>query len=224
MISARLTEIPRNEVLHYLSYHGGVLEEHIEEELNSCRELILKTARPRLIYRICDLDEDKMPKGIPFQPEGREIQKLLESSRRVILFAATLGNEIEQLLRRKQVQNMAEALILDSCASAAIENVCDNFCTDLQEELSPGFLTDRFSPGYGDFPFAQQKELCSVLDIGRKIGVSLSESGLMIPQKSVTALIGLADTPQPKRFRGCAACDMFENCALRKERRSCGRE
>jgi len=224
MVSARLTEIPRNEVLHYLGYPGGPLEEQIETELNQCRELILKTARPRLTYKICALDADKMPQGILFRPEGKDIRALLDESRRVVLFAATLGNEVEQLLRRKQVQNMADALILDSCASAAIENVCDNFCADLQGELSNTYLTDRFSPGYGDFPFTQQRELCAVLDIGRKIGVSLSDSGLMIPQKSVTALIGIADRPQKKRFRGCAVCSMFENCAYRKEKKSCGRE
>jgi hypothetical protein len=75
---------------------------------------------------------------------------------------------------------MADAVILDCCGSSAIENVCDNLCDDLQQAVD-GFLTDRFSPGYGDFPFAQQPDFCRTLDISRRIGVNLSPSGLMIP-------------------------------------------
>ena len=61
-----------------------------------------------------------------------------------------------------------------------------------------------------------------MLDVSRRIGVTLSDSALMIPQKSVTALIGVSDRPQEKRGRGCGSCGMFENCPYRKEGKSCG--
>ena len=105
----------------------------------------------------------------------------------------------------------------------AIENVLDNLCEDIGGQVE-GYLTDRFSPGYGDFPFAQQPELCRVLDLPRRIGVTLSPGGLMIPQKSVTALVGVADRPQTKRFRGCAYCSQFKNCTYRKGNRTCGNQ
>ena len=95
-------------------------------------------------------------------------------------------------------------------------------CEDLAEEMAPRFLTDRFSPGYGDMPLDDQHALFRILNVSRRIGISLSESGLMIPQKSVTALIGVADRPQPKRSRGCASCGMRENCPYRKGGKSCG--
>lgn len=219
----RFTGIHENEALLYLGYRGGTLPENIHETIAHCEKILLKTARPRIVWRQFDLKDDLTFSGTDFRPAGNDVKNLLKDCRRVVLFAATLGTEVEALLRRTQVRDMAEAVVLDCCASSAIENVCDNFCADMQEAVAPQYLTDRFSPGYGDLPFAQQKEVCGILDIGRRIGVNLSPGGLMIPQKSVTALMGIADTPQNKRFRGCAYCSLFETCTLRKENRSCGK-
>ncbi len=223
MITPKLTALNRNEILQYLGDRGGAPSQELQTEIARCETRILETARPRLVYRQFSIAPDGTLSGTDFRPQGNDIAALLRQCQSVILMGATLGGEVEQLLRRAQISNMAEAVILDSCASCAIENVCDNFCDELQAQLSPQYLTDRFSPGYGDFPFSQQPNLCSVLDIGRRIGVSLSPSGLMIPQKSVTALIGVSDRPQKKRFRGCAYCASFEACIYRKEQRNCGK-
>lgn len=166
----RLTGIHENEALLYLGYRGGALPSDIHETMARCEALLLKTARPRLVWRQFDLAEDLTFSGTDFRPEGEDVRKLLRDCRQVVLFGATLGAEVEALLRRTQVRDMAEAVVLDCCASSAIENVCDNFCEDLQAELSPRYLTDRFSPGYGDLPFAQQPEVCRILDISRRIG------------------------------------------------------
>ena len=218
----RLTGINEKEALLYLGYRGGEIPPDIRRDIARCQDLLLKTARPRVVWRQFDLLPDGTLSGTGFRPEGNDIKALLRDCRRVVLMGATLGAEVEALLMRTQVQNMADAVILDCCASSAIENVCDNFCEDLQAELAPLYLTDRFSPGYGDLPFSQQPDFCRILDLSRRIGVSLSPGGLMIPQKSVTALIGIADKPQKMRVRGCAHCSLFESCTFRKEGRTCG--
>lgn len=219
----RLTEIYPNEVLIYLGYHGGTLPDNVQEEIQRCGNIILETARPRLVYRQFEIGPDGSFLGTDFRPEGNDVKALLRESRQAVMAAATLGLEVEQLLRRTQVTNVGKALILDCCASSAIENVMDNFCEDLERQVQ-GYLTDRFSPGYGDFPFAQQPEFCRCLDVSRRIGVTLTPGGLMIPQKSVTAVIGIADRPQKKRFRGCAFCSKFETCTYRKEGKTCGKQ
>ena len=117
---------------------------------------------------------------------------------------------------------MSGALILDAAGSAAVENVCDNLCADLAAAFAPRHLTDRFSPGYGDLPLNQQRWFFSLLDINRRLGVSLTESGLMVPQKTVTALVGVSDREQPKRPTGCESCALAERCAFRKEGKRCG--
>ena len=87
--------------------------------------------------------------------------EILSGCQEAILLAVTLGPQIEQLLMRREVTDMADALIMDACASAAIENVCDHFEFDLREQLEREgkFLTDRFSPGYGDLPLHTQRRL-----------------------------------------------------------------
>lgn len=220
----RLTGVDRNETLLYLGYKGGPLPEDVLADIRQCEALIMKTARPRAVWKVYDLLSDGRLAGTDFRPGGDDVRSLLQGCGQAVLMGATLGAEVETLIRRTQVGNMADAVILDACASAAIENVCDNLCADIEEEVAPMYLTDRFSPGYGDMPFAQQRELCQVLDITRRIGVSLSPSGLMIPQKSVTALMGVAPGPRKKRGRGCAGCNMFETCTYRKDGRSCGKE
>lgn len=219
----RLTEWDRNEALIYLGFRGGPLPEDLELSLERCRTLLRETARPRLVWRRFALLPGGALAGADFCPPGEDVKELLKDCRELVLMAATLGAEIETLLRRTQLRDMGLAMVLDACASAAIENVCDNFCEDLAKDAAPLYLTDRFSPGYGDLPLSCQADFFRLLDIRRRIGVSLSPAGLMIPQKSVTALIGLADRPQKMRSKGCAVCSLFDSCRFRREGVSCGK-
>lgn len=220
-MEARLTGFDRAEALRYIGWKGGPVPEELRRTLNRCEALLLGTARPRTVWRLFDLTPEGVLAGTAFRPAGGDIRAHLLGCGRVIAMAATLGMEMEALLRRTQAADMALALMLDGCASAAIENVCDNLCADLAGELAPGRLTGRFSPGYGDMPLAQQEDLCRVLDVGRRIGVSLTAGGLMVPQKSVTALVGVSDGPRPADRR-CDRCGMYADCEIRKEGGSCG--
>ena len=220
-MDGRLTGIRRNEVLLYLGYKGGELPPEIEADIDRCEALLLRTARPRVVWRRFPLSADGVPIGTELRPEGGDVRALLAGCEAVIFLAATLGAEAEALQRRAQAMNMADAVILDACGSAAIENVCDNLCEDLARAEAPMYLTDRFSPGYGDLPLGQQADFCRLLDVGRRIGVSLSPGGLMIPQKSVTALLGVSPVPVQRRGGGCAACAMFSTCSYRKDGMTC---
>lgn len=219
-MDGRLTEISRREVLRYLQWRGGEVPEELARQLDGCQAALLAAARPRVVWRRYDLLPDMTLASTAFRLQGQAIGRLLADCREVILLCATLGLEAEALLRRAQAGNMAEAVVLDAMGSAAIENVCDNLCGDLAKQFAPRYLTDRFSPGYGDMPIAQQQALFDTLDVTRQIGVTLTESGLMVPQKSVTAVVGIAHRPQPRR-RGCGSCENHEQCAYRKEGKHC---
>ena len=73
-------------------------------------------------------------------------------------------------------------------------------------------IKPRFSPGYGDVPLEIQKDIVMLLDCAKRIGVSLNDSLLMSPSKSVTAFIGLQepsgkmDKREVKSTNKCAAC------------------
>ena len=112
---------------------------------------------------------------------------------------------------------------MDACASTAIENICNNFESDMRRavEAEGRYLTDRFSPGYGDLPIAEQPKFFALLDMTRRIGVSLTPTTIMVPRKSVTAIMGIARTPQPHRPPDCEHCLMFRTCPFRKAGRRC---
>ncbi len=184
--------------------------------MDACVALLMQTVKPRLVWRRFPRNE-----ADAFLLSGKDIQMRLADSTELVLFAATLGMESELLLHRAQIRDMTQAVLLDACADAAIENVCDNFCADLSKVVAPRFLTERFSPGYGDFPLCQQRVIFDALDITRRIGVTYTDSGLMIPQKSVTAIVGISDSPQPHKNNKCAFCRMLAQCSYRKENKRC---
>lgn len=219
-IQARLTELNENEILLYLGYRGQEYPPEVEVQIKCCEQEVLAAAAPRLVWRRLPAD------GACFSAlalVGKDIRELLEGCGEAVLMAITLGQEIDRLLARSSVMNMADAVIMDACASTAVENVADNFEADLRREVEAEglFLTDRFSPGYGDLPLSSQKQFCAVLDTQRKIGLSVSPSMLMIPGKSVTAVLGIAKTPKPLRKRGCESCSLFRDCAFRRDGKNC---
>lgn len=220
----RLEKINPNEVLLYLGYTGGTVPDDLEQSIASGSAALFQAARPRLTYRIFPLKDGHLI-GVDFPLEGQDIRTHLDGCAQAVLLAATLGPDVETLLMRTQVTDMAKALILDSCASTAIENICDNFESDLRRQYEGEglYLTDRFSPGYGDMPISQQRRFCELLDTRRRIGLTVSQSGILIPRKSVTAVMGVADTPRTRRSSGCANCNMFRSCQLRKNGRVCGK-
>ena len=126
------------------------------------------------------------------------------------------------LLRAGQARSMARAAMLDACGSAWVEAGCDEAEKEIAARFPGLHLTDRFSPGYGDLPLAMQKDICAVLDAPRRLGVQVTDSFLMNPSKSVTAVVGLSDRAQPARVRGCGCCILRENCQYRKEGKTCG--
>lgn len=226
MMKQMLTGINRNEVLKYLHYRGSAVPKDIELQLQKAMQAILDTAVPRWRFQAFALNRTKglHLEGTALSLIGKDILELLQDCDRCILMTATLGHEVEALIRRAQVTDMAHAVILDACASSAIENVCDNLELEILQQFPNQYLTDRFSPGYGDMPITVQQQFCEVMDTARKIGLTVSSGGIMIPHKSVTAIVGLADKPQPKRFRGCEYCNLFETCAFRKDGKTCGKE
>lgn len=221
MMQARLTELNENEILLYLGYRGQEYPPELKAQIARCGEEVLTAATPRLIWRRLPVESTDFT---ALTLTGKDIAELLAGCKEAVLMAVTLGQGIDRLLAKSSVSNMADAVIMDACASAAIENVADNFEMDLRRGLQAEnlYLTDRFSPGYGDLPLSAQKGLCAALDTERKIGLSLSTSMLMIPGKSVTAVLGISEEPKALRKRGCERCSLFRDCMYRREGRSCG--
>jgi len=216
----RLTQLNYNEILMYLGHRGQAVTPEVEGQIRRCMERVADASDPRLVYRRLPVSEGRIP-GLPL--EGEDIRGMLMPCREAVLMAVTLGPRVERLLMRSEVTDMADAVIMDACASTAVENVCDHFEFDLREELKLEglYLTDRFSPGYGDLPLKHQSALCAALDTARRIGLTVTQNLILVPRKSVTAILGISDRPQQLRKRGCEVCSMFLTCPYRKEGVSC---
>lgn len=129
------------------------------------------------------------------QTESRDLGTCLRDSSRAIIFAATIGGNIDRLIAKYSRFSPLKALALQALGAERVEALCDVFCRELAENYSeqiPGcVLRPRYSPGYGDLPLEFQKDVFRLLDPPRRIGVYLGESLLMTPSKSVTAIIGV---------------------------------
>lgn len=213
-----------HEAYRYMGCRGAI-DENTEKELKSASQLIEEHARPLFIKKICNIDRSNglSLTGTCLKLEGKAIDALLHDCEICAIFCATVGNDIEALIRKWQLKDLAFAAMLDACASSAIESLCDTVEKELADEYGAQglFLSDRFSPGYGDLPLSIQPDFCAVLDTSRKIGVSVSESGIMIPRKSVTAIIGISKNPQKHFNTGCSNCGLTNTCKFRENGVTC---
>lgn len=192
--------------------------------------LIESSAAARYTYAVFDIDSTADTpsavlslKGTALSLSGNDIALLLRDCRQCIILAVTIGGLVDRLLRKAQVSSMSDALILDLCASSAAENLCEQISRDLEDQYEQKglYLTDRFSPGYGDLPLSLQKSICQVLQTDRRLGLTANSSDMLIPSKSITAVIGISERPQPKKISGCSNCKMNEVCSFRKAGKTC---
>lgn len=117
--------------------------------------------------------------------KSTSLKKFLGGNCTVYIFAATIGVGADRLIARYSPILPSRAVITDGCATAAIEAFCDYICGEV-------FCTEkqaRFSPGYGDLPLEMQKDILSLLGTSLNMGLSMTDSYLLTPTKSVTAIV-----------------------------------
>ena len=120
---------------------------------------------------------------------SRSLAANLAGCNEMLLFAATVGIAPDRLVSKYGRISPVKALFCQAIGAERIEALCDAFCKEVA--MNTGALRPRFSPGYGDLPLQLQTMIFSVLDCSRKIGLTLTDSLLMTPTKSVTALVGI---------------------------------
>lgn len=210
-----LGPLDHREAVRYLGDSRVKMTDEMEALLTECEEEVLGAADPKFLYKVKELP-------CPELMVGKDIAEHLSGCSKVVLLCATLGAGIDRMLRIAQVKDMSRAVVLDSLSSVAIEQVCRKFDEFIAEEYPNYFQTFRFSPGYGDYPIDLQKWFLTELDGPKKIGLTTNDNYLLIPTKSVTAVMGLSETEPPKRKRGCASCNLRETCNFRKRGAHCG--
>jgi len=220
-----LESIPLSEVLRYLGAGGKDPGPLLPLAEDCCREL-LAAARPRWTWRAfgCSVGPEGVRLDCGSLLPGKDLAAHLAGCREAVLMAATLSPGVDALLRRTQLSDLSRSLVLESCATAAIEEVCDRGERIIRQRYPGRGFTSRFSPGYGDLPVTVQGEFLALLDAPRRLGLCATGSSILTPRKSVTAVIGIRDAGDgdaPPGAKGCDSCAQRDRCPYRKQGGGC---
>ncbi len=219
-----LGPINRKEVLRYLGYRGIGADKVIDALIDDCEVQVIKAAVPRYTYRVVGVtqkDAGVELDGTGLLLKGNSIKEHLKGCEKAALIAVTLSAGIDRLLRIMQASDLAKAVVSDSLASAAIEQVCDKLEAIIKEELPEYNQTFRFGIGYGDLPLSQQGDFLKVLNAPRLIGLNIGKTDMMVPTKSVTAVIGLTTGEVSAKKKGCMSCNLKGTCRFRESGGHC---
>ena len=201
----------RAEVLRYLRMGGAEPDAELSVRLARVERAVLEACRPASYWRLEPLSFGSGPGELsvgPLAVRSCALARTLRGCRHAFLFCATLGAGVDALLRRYSQTSGADALMAQAVATALVESYCDECQARLLAEpaVAGEKLRFRFAPGYGDLSLETQRPLLEILDSARRAGIVLTETLLMVPSKSVSAIIGAGPEPTDPPRSGCAAC------------------
>ena len=185
-----LPPINQKEALRYAGVRG-VAKDGLNALFEECLQEASEAFCGKVCYCKCSVSE--LFDAIPIAAQSKSLRVALAGCESVIVFAATVGLGIDRLMQRYLRLSPTKSLLFQALGAERIEAVCDLFCERLKQDYRAANYTlkPRFSAGYGDFPLEAQKAIFALLSASKNIGVSLTESLMMIPTKSVSALIGV---------------------------------
>ena len=212
-------DIRTKEAVRYLGYGKNAVDDKTLQEIQDSFRELERLADKKSIYRIFELslkDENELKIG-NVEIYSRNLRTNLKDCKQVVLFAATLGAEVDRLIRKMQVVDMAKAVVMQACAATLLEEYSDELQQKIAERMQEQgkYIRPRFSPGYGDFSIQHQKDVLAMLETSKRIGVTMTDSYMLTPTKSVTAVIGIGDAEMNCNLNSCEECDKTD-CTYRR--------
>jgi len=212
-----MTDASNMEISRYLKTGNASSDERTSMLAEEIIRVFRESITPKNVFAIyeCEACSQTVTLG-GMTVSSVNLAKHLKNCRRAVLLAATLGAGADTLIRKYSVQDMEKTLIAQNVSTAMIEAYLDEIEKDLlkSRELTGLHPVTRFSPGYGDFNITCQKEILKLLNASR-IGLALTDGFMLLPSKSVTAVIGFTEE-QKKAAPKCACCT-DKNCGYREE-------
>ena len=185
------------EAVRYLGYGKNPVDEATSRLVEKGFLELEKVSALRSVFRIFEMnriDEEKVAIGT-LQISSKSLARNLNHCEKAVLFGATLGTGVDRLIARTSLTDMANAVVLQACAAAMLEEFCDEKQFEIGEELEKEglYLRPRFSPGYGDLPLEIQPQILASVGAARRLNITLAKNLMMTPSKSVTAIKGKSD-------------------------------
>ena len=186
-IDVHSLSVNKQEAMRYL----GVKESSklFDEMYSECLNEVVSVSKPKSVYIKTNIAIDGKIIDFGFmQVESCDLAKNLNGCSEAYVFCATLGIGMDRHYERLSKISQAKATVFSAVGSALVESFCDY----VNEKLGEDFVTrPRFSCGYGDFSIGHQVEILNELEVSKRLGVCLTDSCLMVPVKTVTAIIGI---------------------------------
>lgn len=212
--------LDRREILRYLG--AAHSDEALDRMIDRAEEQVIAAARPKHVYRHISFDLNGESVGISGTViHSRDLAQHLRGCREGFLFACTLGQGVDVLVKRVALTDLPMMPVVQAVAAAYTEYCADSAQQELEDYAQRRglYLRPRYSPGYGDFQLDCQRFLFDALEIPKKIGVTLTDGFIMVPFKSITAVVGLSEDPSLCHINKCMTCTA-KNCPFRKEDRN----
>lgn len=204
-----LIKIPSSEIVIspkavavYLGYYAARVDDFTAKLIEECTDEFLNAANFTACFSSVPVTDGKIVLN-GHSIVCNSLKKNLSGCEKAYILAATTGIEAHRLLKKNSVISPLKGIVTDCVGSAAIEAFCDKINLSFD---NPDFLRPRFSPGYGDMPLECQKIIIDFLQTSKTIGISLTESLMMIPIKSVTAVIGIGKEKRKCTGSDCMTC------------------
>jgi len=212
--------ISDTEIYRYLGYRGQTPLAPVLEKIEVCKKHLLSDVTPKAIWKYYDIywiDASTFSvEGIPIN--SKNLSRNLKDCHMLCMMAATLGPAPDRYIQKAEITAMSDAVIYQAISAAMIEAYCNHINQVIKDEMYQRdlFTRPRFSPGYGDFSLDFQKTLGQLLQMSKEIGVTLTDSLLMMPSKSVTAVIGVGTNNANCTMAGCEVCNKSRTCLYRR--------
>lgn len=200
----------------------GEPDEGIAAETKRCERLLLEAVEPRYVWRVFELErgEGLRLSGCGFTLDGNSISRHLDGCSKAAVLAATLSANADRFLKKAALSDGLSGLVCDALASAYTEQVLELARGEVIRETGLN-CTWCFAAGYGDFPLDTVGKLISCVDGERRIGLGVTTSGMLTPQKSVVAVAGLSESELNAPRRSCLDCGMSGRCQFAKNGDHC---
>ncbi len=221
--NAQILKIDAEETRRYAGLNNAPKFDE-QNIIDACDDALL-LLDVRGIWKIYDYDcVNHLVQSEPhFRIDGKSIVNHLDGCDKVACMAVTVGEKIEhEITDRFRTGHYVSSMLLDAAATAAVEQAADSMEKAIALEVAKDSykLRSRFSPGYGDWELHNQKDFFKITG-AKEIKMRLSVAMMLIPRKSVTAIIGLEKiTSDTKNFRraekSCDACEKID-CPSRKK-------
>lgn len=200
-------------ILQYLNCPQDV-DEKTQILIDECIDEVKQYAHFKVTYQQFTLTHHPlMIKELELPVLSQDLEFYFKDCYQCMIIACTLGIQIDRQIKYYEHIDMAKAVVFDAVSSRYLEECCDDF----EKSLNLGKHTFRFAPGYGDLPLTLNIPLSRVLQIDKKLGVSINKGGLFVPMKSMLGIIGMGATNQ----KSCLSCIRKQNCELRKGGQRC---